>query len=185
MDSPGQARLVLGRPPIHAAGCGHYGAADGRVKPRGHECGISSGEDLDVGWRPELGPLLVRPEVRFSRRRHPPLDPDNLMRYDVEVSGFPSSHSGHSAARLRRTTIRGPRRSSSGQLDLPVLKWENPRGRSSGSGSGWGLRTTMPRLPSLEIPRSTIGAMEYGRRLAHDEVDFISAVRHPGPPWEL
>jgi len=43
-----------------------------------------------------LGSLLLLPKAVFFRVRIIPLSkPDRLMHYDLEVSGFPSSRSGH------------------------------------------------------------------------------------------
>ena len=172
---------------IHAAGCGHYERPTEGVKPEDMMRHIL-GEDLDVGCVLSWGPCWYAQKSFFEAKDHPLSTPDNLMRYDVEVSGFPSSHSGHLCLlRLKEddypgtSTIEGwP------SWDLPVLKWGKSQGAVVGfSHSGWGLRTEDAKLPSLEIPPfDGIGAMEYVVDVAHDAVDFLSAVDTPAP-WEL
>jgi hypothetical protein len=110
------------------------------------------------------------------------------MRYDVEVSGFPSSHAGHLCLlRLKEDDYPGTSTIEEWpSWDLPVLKWGKSQGGVVGfSHSGWGLRVSDNVLPSLEVPPfDGIGANEYVVDVAHDAVDFISAVDTPAP-WEL
>ena len=172
---------------IHAAGCGHYEQPTEGVKPEDMMRHIL-GEDLDVGCVLSWGPCWYAQKAFFEAKDHPLSTPDNLMRYDVEVSGFPSSNSGHLCL-LRLKEDDYPGTSTIEQWpswDLPVLKWGKGQGAVVGfSHSGWGLRTEDAKLPSLEIPPfDGIGAMEYVVDVAHDAVDFISAVDTPAP-WEL
>ena len=53
------------------------------------------GEDLDVGCVLSWGPCWYAQKQFFDGKIHPLSTSDYLMRYDVEVSGFPSSHAGH------------------------------------------------------------------------------------------
>ena len=110
------------------------------------------------------------------------------MRYDVEVSGFPSSSSGHLCLlRLKEDDFPGTSTIEEWpSWDLPVLKWAKAQGAVVGfSHSGWGLKLEDNRLPSLEVPPfDGIGAMEYVVDVVHDAVDFMSTVDTPAP-WEL
>ena len=53
------------------------------------------GEDLNVGCVLTWGPCWYYQKQFFAGKDHPLSTPEHLMRYDVEVSGFPSSHAGH------------------------------------------------------------------------------------------
>ena len=146
------------------------------------------GEDLDVGCVLSWGPCWYAQKAFFEGKDHPLSTPENLMRYDVEVSGFPSSHAGHLCLlRLKEDDYPGTTRIEEWpSWDLPVLKWGKSQGGVVGfSHSGWGLKTKDASLPSLEVPPfDGIGANEYIVDVAHDAVDFISAVDTPAP-WEL
>ena len=110
------------------------------------------------------------------------------MRYDVEVSGFPSSHAGHLCLlRLKEDDYPGTTRIEEWpSWDLPVLKWGKSQGGVVGfTHSGWGLKTSTDEIPTDEIPPfDGIGANEYIVDVVHDAVDFISTVDTPAP-WEL
>ena len=53
------------------------------------------GEELNVGSVLTWGPGWYFQKQFFEGKDHELSTRDNLMRYDVEVSGFPSSHTGH------------------------------------------------------------------------------------------
>ncbi|MGE3821580.1 MAG: CehA/McbA family metallohydrolase, partial [Isosphaeraceae bacterium] len=124
----------------------------------------------------------------FDGKLHPLSTPDYLMRYDVEVSGFPSSHTGHLCLlRLKEDDYPNTTRIEEWpSWDLPVLLWGKSQGGVVGfSHSGWGLKTTDMSLPTYEVPPfDGIGANEYIVDVVHDAVDFISTVDTPAP-WEL
>ena len=79
---------------IHAAGCAHYDAPAQGVKPSAMMRHIL-GEDLNVGCVLSWGPCWYHQKEFFSGQLDESSRPNYLMRYDVEVSGFPSSHAGH------------------------------------------------------------------------------------------
>lgn len=110
------------------------------------------------------------------------------MRYDLEVSGFPSSHNGHLVLlRLKEQDYPGATKIEDWPTwDLPILKWAKRQGAITGfAHSGWGLEVKSDELPNYEVPAfDGIGANEYIVDVAHDAVDFISAVDTPYP-WEL
>jgi len=110
------------------------------------------------------------------------------MRYDVEVSGFPSSHTGHlTLLRLKDQDYPGAKAIEDWpSWDLPVVKWARAQGAITGfAHSGWGLEVKTDQLPNYEMPRfDGIGANEYIVDVAHGVVDFISTVDTPSV-WEL
>lgn len=172
---------------VHAAGCAHYESPTEGVRPEDMMRHIL-GEDLKVGCVLSWGPCWYFQKQFFSGGLHPLSTPEYLMRYDVEVSGFPSSHTGHLCLlRLKEDDYPGTTRIEEWpSWDLPVLKWGQSQGGVVGfSHSGWGLQTDSKELPNLEIPPfDGIGANEYIVDVVHDAVDFISAVDTPAP-YEL
>ena len=136
------------------------------------------------------------------------------MRYDVEVSGFPSSHAGHLCL-LKLIEDDYPSTTLLEEWPTwtqPVLEWGQKQGGVVGySHSGWGLQLpdVMPDgtrqfnthpwggapqgwqgkastvLPDYAMPRfDGIGANEFIVTTAHGACDFISAVDTPSI-WEL
>lgn len=172
---------------VHAAGCGHYESPTQGVTPDDMMRHIL-GEDLNVGCVLAWGPCWYAQKAYFDGKPHPLSTDKNLMRYDVEVSGFPSSHTGHLCLiRLKEDDYPNTTRIEEWpSWDLPVLKWGKSQGGVVGfSHSGWGLATKDMSLPTKEVPPfDGIGANEYIVDVAHDAVDFISAVDTPAP-WEL
>ena len=79
---------------VHAAGCAHYSSPTQGVQPADMMRHIV-GEDLNVGCVLTWGPCWYHQKQFFDGKVSPLSTPRNLMRYDVEVSGFPSSHAGH------------------------------------------------------------------------------------------
>jgi hypothetical protein len=172
---------------VHAAGCAHYESPTEGVEPE-HMMRHILGEDLAVGCVLSWGPCWYYQKEFFEGDIHPLSTADYLMRYDVEVSGFPSSHAGHLCL-LRLTEDDYPGTTLIEEWPswtLPVLQWGKEQGGVVGySHSGWGLQTESMELPNYEIPPfDGIGANEYIVTVTHDAVDFISSVDTPAP-WEL
>ena len=172
---------------VHAAGCSHYDSPSAGVGPEDMMRHIL-GEDLNVGCVLSWGPCWYHQKQFFAGAVHPLSTPGNVMRYDVEVSGFPSSHAGHLCL-LRLAEDDYPGTSSIDDWPswtLPVLRWAKEQGGVVGfSHSGWGLEIADQALPSMEMPRfDGIGANEYIVDVTHDAVDFLSAVDTP-ITWEL
>jgi hypothetical protein len=169
---------------VHAAGCGHYESPTEGVRPEDMMRHIL-GEDLDVGCLLSWGPCWYYQKQFFEGKVSGLSTPDHLMRYDVEVSGFPSSYAGHLCLlRLKEDDYPGTTRIEEWPgWDLPVLKWGKSQGGVVGfSHSGWGLITKDLRVPNYEIPLfDSIGANEYIVDVTHDAVDFISTVDTPAP----
>ncbi len=172
---------------VHAAGCSHYESPTQGVTPRDMMRHIL-GEDLDVGCVLSWGPCWYYQKRFFEGRVHELSTPDHLMRYDVEVSGFPSSHAGHLALLgLREDDFPGTERIEDWpSWNLPILQWAQRQGAVAGySHSGFGLEVSGSDLPSYEMPRfDGIGANEFIVDVTHGAVDFISSVDTPFV-WEL
>ena len=172
---------------VHAAGCGHYESPTEGVSPEDMMRHIL-GEDLDVGCVLSWGPCWYSQKQFFDGKLQPLSTPEYLMRYDIEVSGFPSRTPATSACcASRKTTIRARRGSRSGRAGTcPILQWGKAQGAVVGfSHSGWGLKMPTTRCRPYEMPPfDGIGANEYIVDVAHDAVDFISTVDTPAP-WEL
>jgi len=172
---------------IHAAGCAHYESPSEGVQPVDMMRHIL-GEDLNIGCVLSWGPCWYFQKQYFEGKVHKLSQPGNLMRYDVEVSGFPSQHCGHLCLlRLTEDDYPGTERIEDWpSWDLPILKWGKEQGGVVGfSHSGWGLEVPATSLPTLDMPKfDGIGANEYIVDVVHDACDFISAVDTPAV-WEL
>src|SRR6266851_1850683 len=170
------------------AGCSHYQNPTEGVQPDDMVRQIQ-GEKLNVGAVLTWGPCYYYQKQFFSGKDHPLSKPDRLMHYDLEVSGFPSSHAGHLVL-LGLTNQDYPhcvRIEQWPTWDLPVLRWAKSQGASAGfAHSGWGLAVKSRELPNYEIPGfDSIGANEYIVDVTHpDAVDFISTMDTPYL-WEL
>ena len=198
---------------IHAAGCSHYDSPTEGVGPEAmmRHC---VGEDLNIGSVLSWGPCWYTQKQFFSGDVSKLSTPENILRYDVEVSGFPSSHAGH----LCLLNLSDDDFPDAEYLEdwpswtLPVLKWGQEQGGVVGySHSGWGLALPdhMPdgtrafhdrpwggvpdgwrgkaayALPDYELPKfDGIGANEYIVTAPLGHCDFISAVDTPAI-WEL
>lgn len=198
---------------VHAAGCAHYDSPTEGVGPEDMMRHIL-GEDLNVGCVLSWGPCWYTQKQFFEGKASALSTSDNLMRYDVEVSGFPSSHAGHLCLlKLNEDDYPGTTLIEEWpSWTLPVLKWGKEQGGVVGySHSGWGLALpdVMPdgsrkfvaqrwggapdgwtgkaahQLPDYAMPPfDGIGANEFVVTAAHGVCDFISAVDTPAI-WEL
>lgn len=209
---PAAIRWFSGDHHVHAAGCAHYENPTEGVSPADMMRHIL-GEDLNVGCVLTWGPCWYAQKEYFEGKVSALSRENYVMRYDVEVSGFPSSHAGHLCLlRLKEDDYPGTTKVEEWpSWTLPVLKWGKEQGGVVGySHSGWGLGLpdigpggqrleTMPyrgrfnarsgraadTLPDYEMPPfDGIGANEYVVTVAHDVCDFISTVDTPAI-WEL
>ena len=184
---PAKDRWYSGDHHVHGGGCAHYESPTAGVTPKDMYRHIL-GEDLNVGCVLSWGPCWYYQKQFFEGKVNELSGKDYLMRYDVEVSGFPSSHTGHLCLlRLKEDDYPGTTRIEEWpEWDLPVLKWGKKQGGVVGfSHSGWGLATKSKELPNYDIPPfDGIGANEYIVDVVHDAVDFISSVDTPYV-WEL
>ncbi len=173
---------------VHAAGCAHYESPTEGVTPQDMIRHIL-GEDLDVGCCLSWGPCWYHQKRYFEGKTNALSTPDHLLRYDVEVSGFPSSHCGHICLlRLRQQDYPGTKLIEDWpSWDLPIFQWAKGQNAVVGfAHSGWGLDVgPTTELPNYLIPpMSGIGANEYVVDVAHGMCDFISTVDTPSV-WEL
>ncbi|HEY7209566.1 MAG TPA: CehA/McbA family metallohydrolase, partial [Bryobacteraceae bacterium] len=173
---------------VHAAGCSHYQNPSEGVKPEDMIRQIQ-GEKLNVGSVLTWGPCYYYQKQFFTGKDNPLSAPHQLMHYDLEVSGFPSSHAGHlvllglkdqdypHCVRIEQWPT----------WDLPILRWAKSQGALAGfAHSGWGLEVKSRDLPNYEMPGfDGIGANEYIVDVTYaNAVDFISAADTPYV-WEL
>ena len=206
---PASRRWFSGDHHVHAAGCAHYENPTEGVSASDMMRHIL-GEDLNVGCVLTWGPCWYAQKQNFEGKIHELSTENYVMHYDVEVSGFPSSHAGHLCLlRLKEDDYPGTTLVEEWpSWTLPVLKWGKEQGGVVGySHSGWGLalpdygpngnrieifrRRPGPRgrnadiLPDYAVPRfDGIGANEYVVTVAHDVCHFISSVDTPAI-WEL
>jgi hypothetical protein len=173
---------------VHAAGCSHYMNPTEGVEPKDMIRQIL-GERLNIGAVLTWGPDYYYQKQFFSGKDDALSQPERLMHYDLEVSGFPSSHAGHIVLLdLKQQDYPGTKRIEDWPTwDLPIFRWAKSQGAIVGfAHSGWGLQVSGKDLPSYEIPGfDGIGANEYIVDVTHPgAVDFISSVDTPYV-WEL
>lgn len=174
---------------IHGAGCSHYDSPEEGVPPS-HMWRQVVGEDLNVGASLAWGPSWYHQKTFFTGKDEPFSTTKNIMRNDVEVSGFPSSHAGHIVLmRLKEDDYPGTSKIEDWpSWTLPVLKWAKSQGGVVGyAHSGWGLEPMEPttQLPNYIIPKMDgIGANEYIVTVTQNVIDFYSAGNTPST-WEL
>lgn len=174
---------------IHGAGCSHYDSPEEGVPPS-HMWRQLVGEDLNVGASLAWGPSWYHQKTFFTGKDEPFSTGKNIMRNDVEVSGFPSSHAGHIVLlRIKEDDYPGTSKIEDWpSWTLPILKWAKSQGGAVGyAHSGWGLEPTEATrdFPNLVIPKMDgIGANEYIVTVTQNVIDFYSAGNTP-ITWEL
>ncbi|HEX5168965.1 MAG TPA: CehA/McbA family metallohydrolase, partial [Cyclobacteriaceae bacterium] len=174
---------------VHAAGCSHYESPEEGVPPL-DMLRQSQGEDLNMATVLTWGPSWYHQKNYFTGDIDTLSTESNIMRYDVEVSGFPSSHSGHVVLlKLNEDDYPGTTTIEEWpSWTLPVLQWAKSQGALTGyAHSGWGLEpiTQTAALPNYVTPKMDgIGANEYVVTVTHNAVDFYSAGDTP-LDWEL
>jgi hypothetical protein len=174
---------------VHAAGCSHYDSPEEGVPPR-DMWRQALGEDLNISAVLTWGPSWYNQKKYFTGKDDTLSTDKNIMRYDVEVSGFPSSHAGHIVLlRIKEDDYPGTTEVEQWpSWTLPILKWAKEQGGVVGyAHSGWGLEpvSQTDQLPNYELPRMDgIGANEYVVAVTKGLVDFYSAGDTP-PQWEL
>ena len=173
---------------IHASGCAHYQSPDVGVVPAVMMRHIE-GEGLNIGNVLTWGPGWEHQKKNFCGLPDGVSTDRNVIRYDVEVSQFPSDHTGHLCL-LGLTEDDYPGTNSKEEWPswgLPIVQWAKSQGAVTGvAHSGWGLDVfPEARVPNYVIPpMNGIGAQEILVHAVHDAVDFISTVDTPYV-WEL
>jgi hypothetical protein len=174
---------------VHAAGCSHYESPEEGVKPL-DMWRQALGENLNVAAVLAWGPSWYHQKTFFTGHDDPLSTAKNIMRNDVEVSGFPSSHAGHVVLlRLKEDDYPGTTKIEEWpSWTLPVFTWAKSQNAVTGyAHSGWGLEPLEPtnKLPNYIMPKMDgIGANEYIVTVTKNVVDFFSLGDTPAP-WEL
>ncbi len=184
---PAKLGWISGDHHIHAAGCSHYERPTEGVYPQDMMRHVL-GEDLKIGSVLTWGPGWYFQKTFFEGKDHALSTEENRIRYDVEISGHPSSHTGH----LVLLGVKEQDYPGTARLEdwptwaLPILQWAKRQGAVTGfAHSGWGLEMPKEELLSYDHPRfDGIGANEYIVSVTHGAVDFLSTVDTPWP-WEL
>lgn len=174
---------------VHAAGCSHYDSPTEGVDPK-DIWRQALGEDLNIAAVLAWGPSWYHQKTFFTGKDNPLSNQKNIMRNDVEVSGFPSSHAGHIVLlRIKEDDYPGTTEIEQWpSWTFPVLSWAKSQGGVVGyAHSGWGLQPMQPtdKLPNYIIPKMDgIGANEFIVTVTKNIIDFYSAGDTPAP-WEL
>ncbi len=140
---------------IHAAGCSHYNTPEEGVKPE-DMWRQAAGENLNISALLGWGPSWYYQKQFFSGKEHELSTKENVLRYDVEISGFPSDHAGHIVLlQLKEDDYPNTQKLHDWpSWTLPILKWAKSQGAITGyAHSGEGLmplyKTTNLSDPSL------------------------------------
>jgi hypothetical protein len=174
---PASRGYYSGDPHIHAGGCSHYNVPSEGVTPetmirhvRGeglwlgsvltwapcyyHQKQFFSGESISPPAELEY-PAMQQAQGMTWRPKPTDRDAESVLRYDLEVSGFPSSHSGH-VILLGLTDQDYPGTSvieDWPSWNLPVLRWGRSQNALAGyAHCGVGLAVGTDELPNYVIP---------------------------------
>ena len=184
---PAKTGWISGDHHIHAAGCAHYDKPTEGVYPKDMMRHVL-GEDLKIGSVLTWGPGWYFQKTFNEGKDNALSTADYRLRYDVEVSGHPSSHTGHLVLLgMKETDYPGKSRIEDWPTwGMPILRWARAQGAVTGyAHSGWGLQISKDETLTKELPPfDGIGANEYVVAVTHGLVDFISTVDTPWP-WEL
>lgn len=125
---------------IHASGCAHYTSPTEGVDPADMIRQVK-GEGLNVGSVLTWGPGFEHQKQFFAPAVHKLSDLLNVLKYDIEVSGFGSEALGHVVLLNLKEQIYPGATGSKGwpTWTLPVLRWTKAQGGFGGyahSGSG-------------------------------------------------
>ncbi|GAB3761613.1 CehA/McbA family metallohydrolase [Microlunatus parietis] len=197
---PAARGYYSGDPHIHGGGCSHYSQPTEGVSP---ETMIrhARGEAIWVSSVLTWGPCYYYQKQFFTGRsisppailEHPShqeangvtwqpqptqTDRESVLRYDVEISGFPSSHSGHLIL-LGLTDQDYPGTSvleDWPSWNLPIHQWAQAQGAFTGfAHCGLGMATPSRELPNFDLPPfSSIGSNELVVDVPHGAADFIA-----------
>lgn len=184
---PSQFGWYSGDHHIHTAGCSHYASPTDGVNPEDMFRHLQ-GEGVNVGSVLTWGPGYYHQKQFFEGKENKLSTAETILRYDMEISGFPSGHAGHLVL-LRLADQEYPKTKVVEDwptYTLPVLRWAKEQGAITGyAHSGLGLEVKGETLPNYEMPKfDGIGANEYIVAVTHNLVDFISTMDTP-PLWEL
>jgi hypothetical protein len=194
-----------GDPHLHAGGCAHYSFPTEGVAPetmirhaRGEGLWIAdvlswgqchyyqkqffTGESISPPADLEHPELQEANGVRWQPRPTE-TDGETSLNYDLEISGFPSSHSGHilllglSDQDYPGTAIPDDWPS----WNLPIHRWAQAQGAFTGHPhSGFGMLGDSRDLPNFDIPPFySVGSNEFFVDIANGAADFIGVAALP------
>lgn len=203
---PAKYGWYSGDPHIHAAGCSHYEAPTQGVSPETMIRHVR-GEGLALAGVLTWGPgyyyqkqfftghvvsppaSLEHPELQAANGvsltpRETAKDKESILRYDVEVSGFPSSASGHLILmRLKDQDYPGAKAVEDWpSWNVPILTWAKAQGAVVGyAHCSSGMLTESQAVPNYEMPTfAGVGTNEAIVDVTHGLVDFLCGAM--GPP---
>ncbi len=179
---PGARGWISGDHHIHAAGCAHYEQPAAGVGPEMLMPQVQ-GEALAIASVLTWGPGFYTQKLNFTGQDHALSTPAHRLHYDLEVSGFPSSHCGHLAL-LHMKGMDYPGTTKIEQWpssNAPVLRWARSQDAVTGyAHAGVGLWAGTTDLPNHEMPAfNGIGANDFIVTLPEGLVDFISTCNFP------
>jgi hypothetical protein len=195
---PARHGYYSGDPHIHGAGCSHYNHPTEGVNPETMIRHVR-GEGLNFGSVLTWGPCFYHQKQFFSgdtisppaTLEHPEMqaahgvtwepqpsdvDASGMLRYDIEVSGFPSSHSGH----VILLGLKDQDYPGTSWLEdwpswnLPIHRWAHEQGALTGyAHCGAGLAVGTEELPNYIVPEfPSIGSNEIIVDAPHGLADF-------------
>jgi len=195
---PASRGYYSGDPHIHAGGCSHYNVPTEGVTPQTMIRHVR-GEGLWLGSVLTWGPCYYHQKQFFSGESISPAaqleypemqqaqgmtwtpqptvrDGESMLRYDVEVSGFPSSHSGH-VILLGLTDQDYPGTKwieDWPSWNMPIMRWGHAQDALVGyAHCGLGLSVGTDELPNYIVPTfQSIGSNEIIVDVPLDAADF-------------
>lgn len=174
---PASRGYYSGDPHLHAGGCSHYNIPTEGVTPETMIRHVR-GEGLWLGSVLTWGPCYYHQKQFFTGETVSPAalleypdmqqaqgmtwapqrtdrDGESMLRYDIEVSGFPSSHSGH-VILLGLTDQDYPDTQvieDWPSWNLPIMQWGQSQNALVGyAHCGYGLSVSTDELPNYVIP---------------------------------
>ncbi len=133
--NPADSGFYSGDHHIHAAGCSHYDNPTQGVTPADMFNQVK-GEGLNVGCVLTWGPCFDHQRNFFSPTADTISEPQTLLKYDLEISGFGSAALGHVCLlNLQNQTFPGSDGTSTQgwpTWTVPVMRWAKEQGSVTG-----------------------------------------------------
>ena len=133
--NPAESGFYSGDHHIHAAGCSHYDNPTQGVSPTDMFNQVK-GEGLNVGCVLTWGPCFDHQRTFFSAGADTISEPQTVLKYDLEISGFGSAALGHVCLlNLQNQTYPGSEGTSTQgwpTWTVPVMRWAKEQGGVTG-----------------------------------------------------
>jgi hypothetical protein len=133
--TPAESGFYSGDHHIHAAGCSHYDNPTQGVTPADMFNQVK-GEGLNVGCVLTWGPCFDHQRNFFSAGADTISEPQTVLKYDLEISGFGSAALGHVCLlNLQNQTYPGSEGTSTQgwpTWTVPVMRWAKEQGGVTG-----------------------------------------------------